>query len=343
MIIGLILLQFLSGVFSDSLVISRSDDLEYISVFPRFVETDEHGNIYVAEMAEFAIRKYDADGNFLKRIGRRGRGPGEFQDITSFSYHDGKLLIIDYLSGRLSQFTTEGEVLHETLIDQRAIPWPRQIVFYEDRVYVLSASSDSESIIKLLDTDFKLEKEILLKTTIYGNDAIALDYMPLHPGSLLITQGRFLFAPYFYSGKLFSWDSLTDEIKIIQGLPISGASYEVLPNNASSYSIRYGGSFGLTNLKLNHESRGLFSYKNTILHFIQYTDGGRKVFGYEVYNTDFELIQFIPLIEKSIPTREAVDIPISVKAIDSQGRIIFHNYDSASLVAYNLYLNLEKH
>jgi len=43
------------------------------------IEVDEEGNIYVLDSRECRIQIYDKDGKYLKTIGRKGEGPGEFQ------------------------------------------------------------------------------------------------------------------------------------------------------------------------------------------------------------------------------------------------------------------------
>ena len=44
---------------------------------PSTVSCDPEGNIYVVDSGAFNIKKFDAQGNFLKTIGREGQGPGE--------------------------------------------------------------------------------------------------------------------------------------------------------------------------------------------------------------------------------------------------------------------------
>jgi hypothetical protein len=48
------------------------------------VDVDGDGQIYVFEAADMQIRVYGPDGRLLRRIGRRGEGPGEFQRVARF-------------------------------------------------------------------------------------------------------------------------------------------------------------------------------------------------------------------------------------------------------------------
>lgn len=45
---------------------------------PSTVSCDMEGDIYVVDSGAFNIKKFDAQGNFMKTIGREGQGPGEF-------------------------------------------------------------------------------------------------------------------------------------------------------------------------------------------------------------------------------------------------------------------------
>ncbi len=57
------------------------EDVDENYIFTRVsdIEVDEEGNIYVLDSRECQIQIYDKDGKYLKTIGRKGEGPGEFQ------------------------------------------------------------------------------------------------------------------------------------------------------------------------------------------------------------------------------------------------------------------------
>ena len=61
------------------------------------IEVDEEENIYVLDSRECRIQKYDKNGKYLKTIGRKGEGPGEFQQASSmYLDSEGKLYINEY-------------------------------------------------------------------------------------------------------------------------------------------------------------------------------------------------------------------------------------------------------
>ncbi len=75
------------------------EDVDENYMFTRVsdIEVDEEGNIYVLDSRECRIQIYDKDGKYLKTIGRKGEGPGEFQRAgrTALSTK-GKLYVNEY-------------------------------------------------------------------------------------------------------------------------------------------------------------------------------------------------------------------------------------------------------
>lgn len=57
---------------------------------PHQVDMDAQGNIYITQEQEHSsrIRVYDSEGQFKYSIGQRGRGPGEFGRIFSFTFNE---------------------------------------------------------------------------------------------------------------------------------------------------------------------------------------------------------------------------------------------------------------
>lgn len=64
------------------------------------VYVDEAGNIYVTDLMDYSLKKFDSRGQFIKKTGRKGQGPGEFQAPLGLSGSEDYLYVIDqYLLG----------------------------------------------------------------------------------------------------------------------------------------------------------------------------------------------------------------------------------------------------
>lgn len=72
------------------------------------------GQIAVADGKSSVIRFYDSTGTFIRQVGRKGQGPGEFQEIgLLWSSPGDSLLVYDLVSRRLSTFDPAGNFDHQ--------------------------------------------------------------------------------------------------------------------------------------------------------------------------------------------------------------------------------------
>jgi hypothetical protein len=73
------------------------------------IAVDGSGNVYVLDSKARHIKKFGAEGNFLKLIGREGQGPGEFTRPSRLVCSRDKLVVWDMMGMRFSLFTLDGE------------------------------------------------------------------------------------------------------------------------------------------------------------------------------------------------------------------------------------------
>ena len=80
---------------------------------PRDVAVDKEGNILVLDSGEHRIQKFNKDGEFIKSIGRKGQGPGEFStrpesiDVDN----DNNILVAENGGKRLTKLSKEGDYI----------------------------------------------------------------------------------------------------------------------------------------------------------------------------------------------------------------------------------------
>jgi hypothetical protein len=68
------------------------------------------GTIYVLDRQAFAVRAYDAGGRHLRSFGRRGGGPGEFEQPEAMALlPDGRVAVRDPRNTRINFFSPDGE------------------------------------------------------------------------------------------------------------------------------------------------------------------------------------------------------------------------------------------
>lgn len=71
-------------------------------IYPWHIQEGPDGNIYVMDQGDAYIKVYSPEGNYLKRIGGKGQGPGEIQraDGANFGFTlGGKLYFTEFFGG----------------------------------------------------------------------------------------------------------------------------------------------------------------------------------------------------------------------------------------------------
>jgi DNA-binding beta-propeller fold protein YncE len=69
-----------------------SVDEDYFSQWAG-IAVDKSGAIYVVDRKDCLIRKFDESGRFVKKTGRKGQGPGEFDSPVKILAHQGRLYV----------------------------------------------------------------------------------------------------------------------------------------------------------------------------------------------------------------------------------------------------------
>ena len=83
---------------------------EYMFGAVEYVAADVRGRTYVFDRQAAQIRAYDERGKYLRNIGRKGAGPGEYREVYGLGIaHDTQLVVFD-LTARVTYFQPDGTV-----------------------------------------------------------------------------------------------------------------------------------------------------------------------------------------------------------------------------------------
>ena len=143
---------------------------------PLELRVDAEGRAYVMDWGDVTIKVYDADGRFLRTIGRQGQGPGEFGMGSWFELLSaGRLCILDGRQNRVTIMTTDGQYVSSFLVEgfHRSIA-----VDGRDRLYLGKWTAVKEP--DGLSADYQ---EIPYVTSIFRTDVAGKD--PAHLLDLL--------------------------------------------------------------------------------------------------------------------------------------------------------------
>lgn len=125
----------------------------------RGLAVDAAGRLWVLDGRAMEIAVFDSAGRFVRRIGRRGSGPGEYQQPAALlSAPDGTIWVDDPGNARLTALDTAGRPLRMTTVPRaclQARPWPA--TFDGSGRYIGIGGADCHLVVRF-DTAFVEER-----------------------------------------------------------------------------------------------------------------------------------------------------------------------------------------
>jgi len=132
----------------------------FTSIRHGFVRHDD-GRLFVPDAAIQHIRVYDENGTFLRRLGRRGQGPGEFEETEAIAIlNRDTLLVRDRALGRVTLFdVTDYEVIATKRLGHG---YPADIGYQNmpSVPRVLGAADGTRLLLGLRDPDPQTQQEV---------------------------------------------------------------------------------------------------------------------------------------------------------------------------------------
>ena len=238
---------------------------------PVDITCDSEGNVYVLDQKANNVKIFNSSGKYLRTIGRRGRGPGEFNAPHRFTFAKDRLVIWDQENYRICTISPEGEFL-KSIKSSIMEAWP----------YKLRSLPNGDIIIERLKLsftdkphDFSIEifsPDLKLKKVFYLNKVWPYKYSK--------TANKTLPAPFYF---YIYWD-ITLDGKIVMGFS---------EKNEIEYHDPFGGilssfSHPYEPVKLNEQD------KKEFLDGITYVIDGRRAPYPDVYKKNTEFPKFKP-------------------------------------------------
>ena len=76
---------------------------------PQHLAFDSENNVYVTDLGNSRVQKFDSTGNFLIEWGNRGSSDGEFGHPTGIAVSDEFVFVVDNKNHNIQKFTLDGE------------------------------------------------------------------------------------------------------------------------------------------------------------------------------------------------------------------------------------------
>ena len=76
---------------------------------------DPNGDLYVTDILDHHVQKFDSSGNFICKWGIEGTGDGEFDEPAGIGISSsGEIYIVDSMNQRIQKYTTTTPVIPVT-------------------------------------------------------------------------------------------------------------------------------------------------------------------------------------------------------------------------------------
>lgn len=125
----------------------RIDPDEINSENPIFFDTavkDDAGNLYLADIQNVRIYKFDSDGKLVSQFLSKGQGPGEFSRFGNLQILDRHAWIIGNWPMKIAKFSLDGRFINEWMFPSFRNFYLRTLVVDEDRFLTISYRNISE-------------------------------------------------------------------------------------------------------------------------------------------------------------------------------------------------------
>ena len=143
----------------ENLSLGNEEDDNYWFYRAIDLDVDSSNHIYIVDLGNDRIQKYNQDGHFLQTIGGQGQGPGEFRGpLELFINSQNKLFVREYM--KMSIFDEQGDFIRSYSLEKNlqdfAVDWQDFILGYAD---IQPRDPAIRSIVKI-DQEGKIIKRI---------------------------------------------------------------------------------------------------------------------------------------------------------------------------------------
>ena len=124
---------------------------------PQHLAFDSENNVYVTDLGNSRVQKFDSTGNFLTEWGTRGTNSGEFGHPTGIAVSDEFVFVVDNKNHDIQKFTLDGEFISKWGGFGKDVGFfksPRGIVISDDNLVYIVDSGNARIQTFTLDGEF---------------------------------------------------------------------------------------------------------------------------------------------------------------------------------------------
>lgn len=287
-------------------IMNDENSSEILVNSPKFIVFDHEENMYVGDWQLPEIFKFDPEGRLINKFGARGKGPGEFTEVSAmfFDPSDQEIVVYDRMNMRLTRFTTNGDVTGTSSFPEEKIvsPWMGRtnekgdiFLLYRNDVMPGAPAPEIDDLIYVFDAGFTGQTSSFVARERFG-DIHENDFADRIVGGPttgffeLVSGDQLIALPYLYTGDLYYYEKVNQEwdlTRILSGDTIVDKHYEQVDyNTAPEYASRIGSSQGNVAGLIYSESTGLciLDEEKLVVFTYQRDEDYIGEFGYSLFN-----------------------------------------------------------
>jgi hypothetical protein len=293
---------------------------------PTKVRTGSNGTIFVADPGLSCVLMFDSTGHFEQKIGRAGKGPGEFTGLSAIAIdRRHQLVAFDPTSKRISIFSHSGSLLSSHIPIYKTMAWPMQIRQLPNGTYVSLSKPRNVPNLKnkrqrrFHATVFHLYNRSFGYQSSFGNmdslitkanaKVVQLYISTWNPGYFcLASDDGIWYAPGIYDGQLFKFKKGPRGwmlAKTVSGHLISSRAVTLHYKGKGAWVVvRYSNihSPHWHSARINSEDLGLFTLQDgRLVNFTSQIHDGVRMTMVEVFNRKGKLEGFGRLQKLTFP------------------------------------------
>ena len=78
---------------------------------PQSMAFDSENNLYITDLGNSRVQKFDSNGNFLFEWGSKGNMPGQFAHPTGIVISDESVFVVDAKNNNIQKFDLDGNFI----------------------------------------------------------------------------------------------------------------------------------------------------------------------------------------------------------------------------------------
>lgn len=293
-IIGFADARQISYTYSETLRLGDADEFDENYFFPstNHVIVGNEGQIFVSDRRQNIIKAYNNEGEFVRQIGKRGRGPGEFLDISAKYIDPSKdhLIVVDRMNLRVVRFDLNGDYVQTHNLPEGPVisPWMgragddgNHYLLYRYPVMPNQPRPDEDYLVHIYDANFSNNVRSFVDVSDFGDTSEYYTDQSLggpDTGIFKLLPGqRLVGAPHFYGGQVYLYEKKefgwSKHLELNGEQPRGEVSKEVDASNPPEYAVRMGTPRGAVAYLKFSTTIGLHLFdENTLAHYVHFQD-----------------------------------------------------------------------